>query len=984
MHHRLQIKSQNFASTTMRNQALALLFVAIAAAAAYVCRQSLPGFAGTPGLLLLCAVVASTRLGSVRAGAVATILSAILLDIFFIPAHGTLALPLVLTVRTLLFFAVAGYLLYVFHGMQLAREQQTRAEAMCADFIRSAPVGFSLHRADGTYDDINPQLAAWNGVSREAHLGKRPSEVIPAMAAVVEENVRKVAETGQELVFEAQGDAQVPHGDRTWLACYFPVKNKFAKVEGVGTAVLEVTAERRALAALGASESRYRLLTESLPLYVWTTDPGGKIDFCNRHFLEFCGMTLETIQPEHLLALVHPEDLPALLEKIAASQTSGAPLEHEYRVHPHNSEEYRWHFAHTETFTDERGKQRGLGVALDVTSRRAAELETKAAGDRLNGILQSITESFIVLDRDWRFQYASARVSAQTGKSWEEMEGKVIWDLFPEYAHSDFRPAYEKVMRERVSQEFDVAYPAPNGTVNHYQVHAYPTSDGISVLVNDVTERKTSSDELERSRRLLHLVLDTAGVGTWVRDWNSGVITDLGNTAQLLGLEKVSSQGDVLGAVLEEDRSLLANAMAATLERGRLESEHRVQHRDGSIHRLRAIGSVLRDEDGNPEMLAGVVMDITERAKAEELQSRLAAIVDSSDDAIISKDLDGIITSWNRGATRIFGYSSEEMVGHSILRLIPVDLHKEEDLILSRLRNGQMLEHYETERVRKDGTLIQVSLTISPLRNADGRVIGASKIARDITDRNRMQDAMIASEKLAATGRMAAAIAHEINNPLEAVTNLAYLLSTDATLSGSGKQMAEMLLEEIDRVSHVAKQSLGFFRDSGKPIEFDICTVLDAVVELNRPLLEKKRIELVREYSGACLVFGSASEMRQVFSNLVRNAIEALEPGGRIRLRARAGQNGMQRVLIADNGHGIPRETLLRLFEPFVTTKGTAGNGLGLWVSRGIVKKHRGKMLVRTCVQPPHQGTVFVLDLPAAESLEPVESAEAPKTASST
>ncbi len=349
----------------------------------------------------------------------------------------------------------------------------------------------------------------------------------------------------------------------------------------------------------------------------------------------------------------------------------------------------------------------------------------------------------------------------------------------------------------------------------------------------------------------------------------------------------------------------------------------------------------------------------------DEVRNRLAAIVDSSDDAIISKDLNGIVTSWNSGATHLFGYRPDEIVGRSILTIIPPDLQAEEPIILAKLRSGQKIDHYETVRLRKDGTRVHVSLTISPVRDSTGRIVGASKIARDIGERLRMQEAIIESEKLAATGRMAAAIAHEINNPLEAVTNLAYLLSTDPSLGDRARHYAEMLLEEINRISDVAKQSLGFFRDSKKPGLFDVCELLDSVVNLYRPLLDKKRINLTRNFTGSCRVHGSAAETRQVFANLVRNAIDATDPGGLIQLRVRTTRSGMRRILIADNGRGISPETRSRLFQPFVTSKGTAGNGLGLWVSQGIVRKHGGSIKLRTSDVPGRSGTVFAVLLPA-------------------
>jgi signal transduction histidine kinase len=254
------------------------------------------------------------------------------------------------------------------------------------------------------------------------------------------------------------------------------------------------------------------------------------------------------------------------------------------------------------------------------------------------------------------------------------------------------------------------------------------------------------------------------------------------------------------------------------------------------------------------------------------------------------------------------------------------------------------------------------------VRSQDGHVIGASKIARDITERVRMQDAIIESEKLATAGRMAAAIAHEINNPLEAVTNLAYLLQSDPTISEAGRRYATLLLDEIGRMSHVAKQSLAFFRDASQPGQFDVCDLLNNVIGLNQSMLDRKHIEVVRDFATPSLIFGSVAEIRQVFANLIRNAVDALDNGGTICLRTRRSRSGIEHILIADNGHGIPRGVRRRLFQPFFTTKGPSGNGLGLWVSRGIVQRHNGQLLIRTSTRPGFSGTVFAVLLPGGQA----------------
>ncbi len=208
-----------------------------------------------------------------------------------------------------------------------------------------------------------------------------------------------------------------------------------------------------------------------------------------------------------------------------------------------------------------------------------------------------------------------------------------------------------------------------------------------------------------------------------------------------------------------------------------------------------------------------------ERAKISEALrdsskhlGQLAAIVDSSDDVIISKDLTGIITSWNAAATRVFGYSAEEIIGASVLKLIPEHLHSDEQTILQSIREGRRIEHFETVRLTKDGRSLDVSLTISPIKDNHGQIIGASKILRDISDRKRIEQSLLQAEKIAATGRMAATIAHEINNPLEAVTNLLYLLRPMVT-DMEGVSFLNSAENEIARVSHIAKQTLGYYRE---------------------------------------------------------------------------------------------------------------------------------------------------------------------------
>ncbi len=242
--------------------------------------------------------------------------------------------------------------------------------------------------------------------------------------------------------------------------------------------------------------------------------------------------------------------------------------------------------------------------------------------------------------------------------------------------------------------------------------------------------------------------------------------------------------------------------------------------------------------------------------------------------------------------------------------------------------------------------------------------------ARD-AQQKRTEEMLQNSEKLAATGRMAASIAHEINNPLEAATNLMYLLEHHPTLDEQARSYLGMAQEELARIVHITRQTLGFYRESRTPLEMSLAELLDSVLQLYSRRISGKGVRVQQRYEDGLQICGFPVELRQVFSNLIVNAVEAMPSGGILCLHAYPSRDWWHperegvRVVVADNGPGIGPEHLRRIFEPFYTTKGERGTGLGLWVSKGIVQKHGGAIEVRSRQKRPG-GTVFSVFLPRA------------------
>jgi PAS domain S-box-containing protein len=363
------------------------------------------------------------------------------------------------------------------------------------------------------------------------------------------------------------------------------------------------------------------------------------------------------------------------------------------------------------------------------------------------------------------------------------------------------------------------------------------------------------------------------------------------------------------------------------------------------------------------------------RYRTESQIDRQLQLLEMSYDPIIVRDGQGRITFWNGGAERLYGWTKEEALGqvtHSLLRTaFPCALEK---IVAELQRDGRW--EGEIVHTRKDRTRVIVASRWT-LQQKSGFPAAVLEANFDLTQRKQndeARNALFRSEKLAAAGRLAATIAHEINNPLGAATNLVYIASSDPSLPAHLRSHLRLANTELRRIAQISRQTLGYYRENSTPKSISITELLDDVLDLLAKNMERHQIRVERQYGDDVRVTGNEGELRQVFVNLIANAVEALAQGGTIKVRAAGTTRSVNdarsriRVTIADNGPGIDPQARLHIFEPFFTTKPNSGTGLGLWVAQQIVQKYHGYVRLRSRYGQPGSGTAFSVVLPAEQS----------------
>jgi len=469
--------------------------------------------------------------------------------------------------------------------------------------------------------------------------------------------------------------------------------------------------------------------------------------------------------------------------------------------------------------------------------------------DRARTILSSITEGFLILDRDWTLLHANDAGAQFVDKSKPEITGRNFWEIMPQLVGRPTEQQLRRCAAERMPVQFESFCRRRQKWLH---IRAYPFTEGISLFFRDITDTKIKEEALRTVLDRLSTAHKAAQMGTW--DWNikSNELIWSDEIPRIHGLTPEQFDGKLetwIKTIHPDDLPGVQTKIQKALEdRQEYYAEFRVVWPNGETHWICGHGRVLADEQGTPVRMIGIGADITH-------------------------------------------------------------------------------QHLEEEALRR-------------------------------------------SEKLAAAGRLAATIAHEINNPLEAVTNLLYLMRQDPSLSRETLALLRATDEQLSRVNHIARQTLGFYRDRNTPETVDVAHVMDELLMIFQARLSGRQINVVKEYESVGAITAFRGELRQVLSNLITNAIDASGFGSQLVLRVKPETSTpthvmpLVRIEVEDFGSGIRPTEMTRIFEPFFTTKSDVGTGLGLWVSKQIVEKNGGQIGFRTRCGDGNSGTCFSVVMP--------------------
>ncbi len=616
-----------------------------------------------------------------------------------------------------------------------------------------------------------------------------------------------------------------------------------------------------------------------------------------------------------------------------------------------------------------------MGSSSETVVPPATLLDAAIQADII-ALVANSTDAVLFLDRQWRIIYANESARQLSRMEPHYLNSRSLWELYPEAAGTTLESEYRRAMDERVSLEIEFYY-GPFAV--WLALRVFPIPSGLAVQYRDTTRLHLAEARRDEMAGQLQQVFEVTSdaVALLDRGYN---ITFLNRRAR----EMLAPSGDVLGKNhwtcfpgTVYPGSPYVSLYHRAMEQGEPGSFEAYYGEPLNIWvwvevRPANDGIILFFRDITAQCNAAQELE-RKTAEAERQAAEIETLYRTAPIGLALFDAEEFrYLRLNDRQAAFFGLKPEEIVGRTLTEMAPIPGLRE---LFEGVRAGTPVINYplEGELISNPGEHRYWTVNYFPVYAPDGSIRGISAASLEITQQRKAEQALLQSEKLAAVGRLASSISHEINNPLESITNLLYLIALSEGLPEDVAEYVHLAQSELERVSQIATQTLRFHRQAVRPTLVTAAQLVEPILSLYHGRLANSGIEVVQEMTSNTPILCLENEIRQVISNLIGNAIDAMRTGGTLTLRSHDTNEANDdaigvRITIADNGHGMSDETMKRIFEPFFTTKDLNGTGLGLWISQEIVERHNGQLTARSSQHPEHHGTVFSLFLPLAQN----------------
>ncbi len=880
------------------------------------------------------------------------------------------------------------------------RDISERLQAEAAHMRLAAIIEHSndaiLSRAlDGTILSWNAGAEKMFGYTAEEVMGKPIAITLPDRRANLVENNARVLR-GEVVLRESE--RLTKDGRRIFVSsCHSPIRDGAGNITSISIILRDTTLLKDAQAAAIRMSQRLEIALEGSGTSIWEADLRTSEVWLDSAWAEFLGHESKAETHTTLTALltqVHPDDraiVTQALRKALKGETPAYLADHRVR-----SVSGQWLWTQCRGRIIERdGDGRALrmsGTNSDITARKRAEAEHSL----LAAVVENSNDAIFIRSLDGTILTWNTGAERMLGYTAAEAIGKPSNFAVPPGQVSKQPSNTEKLLAGEMVVAHESRRVSKSGRVFTVSTSLSPVKDaagritGISVILQDISALKQA--EAERAR--LASIVESSNDAIMTRSFDGTILTWNAGAAKLLGYTAAEAIGRSSDFLIPANRRPNRVQNTEALLRGETVSrETNRLTKDGRIIDVFSSQSPIKDDTGKVVGASIILQDISQRKQFEEALAKLAAVTESSNDAIYMSDVEGKIVYWNHSARRLYGYSSDEVMGRDNSFLIPPEVMNELTSNQAKIRSGKSVLEYETTRLCKDGSCVHVTVGVSLVKDGNGTVIGTATVARDITARRQAEAERVAlesqlreSQKMEAIGTLAGGIAHDFNNALATILGNVELARQDSTHNPPALESLEEIRKAGTRARNLVQQILSFSRR--QPIErkpIDLAPVVTEAARLLRATLPA-RLSLEVSCDPVPPVLADAGQIAQILINLGTNALQAVRNGpGRIDMRLdtvpldaitspdwalealRARQPGRAvRIIVSDSGQGMDAVTKERLFEPFFTTKPVGeGTGLGLSVVHGIVQGHEG---VITVDSEPGKGATFIVYLPVAKA----------------